>query len=1673
MNDARIGWRSVSYGVLISTLTGLTVLPGGGAAFAARADGGQENPDLIAACGTDVIVVLDESASIASPVDFTGEVRAAVLNFTDGLMGTGTRMRLVEFSTNARDVSLSGGTGFQTVDSSFKTQLSAYLNGTGLPQDGTSYHPSTADGAQIHTNWEAALNEAAKPGSPATGGVGAPLVVFLTDGDSNTDGTSGNSVGANLGNNEAGYQAGADAAIAEMAALQAAGSHVLSIAVGAASQQQASYNRLTGLTEPGTFQEWSGTAGFRAATTDALRVTFFDGLRHALSGVLNSLCRASLTIRKTDTGGNVIASRGFDVTVSSAPTGRPMEWVTPSSSPTTATTPSTRSASTASNGQAEFVWVPGSANAPQNWTSLVKLSETLPPDWAAGDASCVLNGNTASPVVLEPTVVGSVATWGGAGLAMGSADYAICTVVNKRPTQITIKKSASPSDGTDFAFTTTSTGSTRPLPASFSLDVDSDPTLPSSQTFTVSAGTYTITEAMAAAGSPWRLVKLSCKMPAQSPGSSAKTNLATRTATLVLFDGDQVTCTYTNSTAAPYQIGVAKTASPTTIQEPSGTVTYGVTISNPGTERLTVASIHDLVQLREGTPVDLDLALDSPGGIDAAGGWVTANTCDDVIAKPTVVDSGKSVTCSFTMTFTGRNAGQAIDDTVTAVGRADTGTTVSGQSSASVTVVGQLPLMIVDKQNVQTSIIAPGGIADYQLVIINAASSIEPFTIRALTDQMFVDKVGGTAVFDPWGPPLNIVTGGGPVTATTCGALIGQVLTPGTSAACKLTINTTAIGDLAAGDLLRNQIVATSTDDEGTPITGQDIADRPVLLTAVLLDVWKTDGRATVIEPGSQVTYQVRVDNRGIVGANPWLRIERIVDDVHFRMSNTDPIGPSVGKVTIDANGVNAAFTRDDIALVDTTCGALIGLVLQPTTGLEMFPGFGQDGPRLRPVNPEARSECTITLALPGDAGNQFDDTVAVETVDPGEVVVRGTNGANTPVIGVPPGLALVKTASPTSVVEPGGPVTFTFQVTNTSVASDPVTITRLSDSVFGDLLAPGRTDTDCAAVMTNAVLQPGAALSCSLTYVVAGNAGQNHANTAVVTGVDDEGNSTTATDDEVVTIVDAPPTITVTKTAIAPEPLPVTVSELGEDVTFEVDVVNTSPEPLTLVSLVDNVFGDLDGHGTCAVGETIEVGGTYSCTFTGLVRQLGSEAAHVNVVTVHVHDDENNDGTASDDETIPFERIAPQVAITKSDGGAVLPEPGGPVRFEITFTNPVAAIEDLTKVASLTDTIRYRDRPVPVVVDLLAPPSPELVDNTCPAVIAAALPIIPGEGVTCAFTVLLAGTSQTVTDSVTIWATDNDGEVAKATSDENTPLTDVPPAVTIVKSADPTIFPDGQATTYSFTITNGTAAEPFFVVGLVDDKFGDLTERCWGTNPPVLAPLGQPGDSVTCLLRMTPLFEAGSHHNVATVSGGDDEILDRRRNPGEEPPPALVTASDDETVHVGLTPEIRVQFSSICVHDAPYIAYDIIPVGFTPVTTPTLTFYDLDGALVRTLPVDGMSGRVLYPGATVDANGVATDWPGWKPANGGWVTDATDARWRDGLRIVVKVNPTTEGTVSYPAATSACAGPKWPQPSPGRLPETGAGGISVTLPAAAWLTGAGLSLLLLRRRRRPRLSIR
>jgi hypothetical protein len=69
----------------------------------------------------------------------------------------------------------------------------------------------------------------------------------------------------------------------------------------------------------------------------------------------------------------------------------------------------------------------------------------------------------------------------------------------------------------------------------------------------------------------------------------------------------------------------------------------------------------------------------------------------------------------------------------------------------------------------------------------------------------------------------------------------------------------------------------------------------------------------------------------------------------------------------------------------------------------------------------------------------------------------------------------------------------------------------------------------------------------------------------------------------------------------------PSVLTEPGGEVTFEVSIYNTSPDvSVTVDSLLDDVYGDLNGQGTCAAPIVLQPSGTagdaYSCSFTAAV---------------------------------------------------------------------------------------------------------------------------------------------------------------------------------------------------------------------------------------------------------------------------------------------------------------------------------------------------------------------------------------------------------------------------------------------------------------------------------------
>jgi uncharacterized repeat protein (TIGR01451 family) len=308
-------------------------------------------------------------------------------------------------------------------------------------------------------------------------------------------------------------------------------------------------------------------------------------------------------------------------------------------------------------------------------------------------------------------------------------------------------------------------------------------------------------------------------------------------------------------------------------------------------------------------------------------------------------------------------------------------------------------------------------------------------------------------------------------------------------------------------------------------------------------------------------------------------------------------------------------------------------------------------------IQPGETYTCTFTRPITGNAGDLKTDVVTASGHDDDGHEVSDHDDATVTITDVPSSLALEKSAGPTSVQAPGGDVTFTVVVRNTSTV-DAVTIDKLVDNVYGDLAAKGT----CGSLIGK-VLQPDdhAAggpdqASCTFTGAVTGSAGSSHTDVVTVTGHDDDGHELTAHDDATVTITAKPPLMDlwVTKTDL-PDPV-----KLNELLTYTIVVGNNGPDAATQVRLADplpagTAFVSVSTtQGTCTGGAliscnlgTLPTGSSVTITLVVRATQTGTLT---NTVTVVGNEPEsntaNNRATATTEVPKPVVRTVKKVVV-------------------------------------------------------------------------------------------------------------------------------------------------------------------------------------------------------------------------------------------------------------------------------------------------------------------------------------------------------------------------------------------------------------------------------------------
>jgi LPXTG-motif cell wall-anchored protein len=171
------------------------------------------------------------------------------------------------------------------------------------------------------------------------------------------------------------------------------------------------------------------------------------------------------------------------------------------------------------------------------------------------------------------------------------------------------------------------------------------------------------------------------------------------------------------------------------------------------------------------------------------------------------------------------------------------------------------------------------------------------------------------------------------------------------------------------------------------------------------------------------------------------------------------------------------------------------------------------------------------------------------------------------------------------------------------------------------------------------------------------------------------------------------------------------------------------------------------------------------------------------------------------------------------------------------------------------------------------------------------------------------------------------------------------------------------------------------------------------------------------------------------------------------------------------------------CVGDVPWIDFSVVltdPDGQSTGETAQLILTDANNAAntvtmeLGRLVNNELSGRVLWPGASIDAEGNPTGWPGWAFVDGEWVETDGNFSWTRGvISAVIQVNPEVAVPLSYPEATPECAtGPQIPSPAgstyqdAGILPVTGMSAAVLPIAAVgALLAVVGGGFVLARRR--------
>ena len=432
-------------------------------------------------------------------------------------------------------------------------------------------------------------------------------------------------------------------------------------------------------------------------------------------------------------------------------------------------------------------------------------------------------------------------------------------------------------------------------------------------------------------------------------------------------------------------------------------------------------------------------------------------------AQPPVVGTtlAAGAFCDFKATFAipAGNAGTTHTNIFTANAKDRDNNSVEASESEIIGRDDVRPAITVLKTGSPSSVPETGGNVEFTYRVNNTGTV--PVTITSLSDDKFGTLAGDAdcKAANPQAQP----------------PVVGATLAAGAFCDFKATF---AIPAGNAGTTHTNIFTANAKDRDNNSVEASEseIIGRDDVRPAIT--VLKTGSPSSVPETGGNVEFTYRVNNTGTV-------------PVTITSLSDDKFGTLAG---------------------DADCKAANPQAQPPVVGTTLAAG--------------AFCDFKATFAIP--AGNAGTTHTNIFTANAKDRDNNSVEASESEIIGrddVRPAITVLKTGSPSSVPETGGNVEFTYRVNNTGTV--PVTITSLSDDKFGTLAG----DADCKAANPQAqppvvgtTLAAGAFCDFKATFAIpAGPFPGTHKNVFTATVKDDDGNTDTATDDEVITYTDLP----------------------------------------------------------------------------------------------------------------------------------------------------------------------------------------------------------------------------------------------------------------------------------------------------------------------------------------------------------------------------------------------------------------------------------------------------------------------------------------------------------------------------------------------------------------------